>query len=56
MSRRMSVSSYNKMLNSYHFFGTKDDALAYIKAHRWKKYVLSSNESGTCWIVFHKER
>lgn len=56
MSRRMSASSYNKMLNSYHFFDTREDALAYIKSHRWRKHTLSSNKSGTCWTVYHKER
>lgn len=56
MSRRMSTSSYNKMLLSFHHFDTEAEARAYIKAKRWRKYVLSSNLEGTVWTVYHKER
>ena len=56
MARRMSTASYNKMLFSYHFFSTEAEARAYIAAHRWKKYTISSNASGDCWTVYHKER
>lgn len=56
MGRRMSAKNYNKMLNSYHFFNTEADALAYVKANRWRKYTLSSNIEGTCWTLYHKER
>ena len=45
-----------KQLMSFHFFSTEADALAYIKARRWRKYVISSNLAGDCWTVYHKER
>jgi len=45
-----------KQLMSYHFFSTEAEALEYIKARRWRKYVLSSNTDGTCWTLYHKER
>lgn len=56
MGRKRSATSYNKMLFSYHFFATEAEALAYVKAHRWRKYTLSSNEDETCWTLYHKER
>lgn len=56
MSRRMSASSYNKMLFSYHFFSGEAEAMEYIKAHKWRKYTISSNLAGDCWTVYHKER
>lgn len=45
-----------KQLMSYHFFNAEQEAREYIKARRWRKYTISSNESGTCWTVYHKER
>lgn len=55
MARFRSAASYNKMLASYHFFDTEQEAREYIKAHRWRKYVISSNAAGDCWTVYHKE-
>ena len=51
-----SANAYNKMLNSYHFFSTEEEARAYIKSKRWRKYTISSNASGDCFTVYHKER
>ena len=50
------ANGYNKMLNSYHFFDTEEEAREHIKRKRWRKYVLSSNKEGTCWTLYHKER
>lgn len=52
----MSRGATYKQLMSYHFFSTEAEALEYIKAHRWRKYVIGSNQDGTCWTVYHKER
>lgn len=46
----------NKELRSYYFFDTEREARAFIKAKRWRKYLLSSNQDGTCWTLYHKER
>ena len=56
MSRRLSPNSFNKLLSSYNHFGSEEEARAFVKAHRWRKYVISSNADGTCWTVYHKER
>ena len=50
------VNAYNKMLNSYHFFNTEEEAKKYIKQRKWRKYLLTSNIDGTCWTLYHKER
>lgn len=52
----MSRAVTYKKLMSYHFFNSKEEALAYAKQNRWRKYVLSSNLDGTCWTLYHKER
>lgn len=51
----MSRATINKELMSYHHFDTEQEARAWIKAHRWRKYVISSNLAGDCWTVYHKE-
>lgn len=45
-----------KQLMSYHFFSSEAEALEYIRARRWRKYVISGNLAGDCWTVYHKER
>lgn len=48
--------SINKLLNSYFFFDSEEKAMAFIKAKRWRKYILTSNKDKTCWTLFHKTR
>lgn len=45
---------YNRNLMNYKFFDSKADAMAFIKDHRLRKYVLSSNLDGTCWTLHNK--
>ena len=45
-----------KQLMSYHHFATEAAAREYIQGKRWRKYTISSNQAGTCWTVYHKER
>lgn len=52
----MRRKSLNKLISCYHFFDTEEEARAFIKAKRWRKYYLSSNLDGTCWTLYHKER
>lgn len=52
----MRRKSLNKLISCYHFFDTEEEARAFIKAKRWRKYCLSSNLDGTCWTLYHKER
>ena len=51
----MSRAVTYKQLMSYHFFSTEAEAREYIRSRRWRKYVISSNLSGDCWTVYHKE-
>ena len=46
-----STRAYNAMLDRYHFFKTETEAIAYAKVRKWRKYVISSNETGTCWTL-----
>ena len=50
------AAAYNRYLMSFHFFASEAEALAYVKARRWRKYVLSSNEKGDCWTLYHNGR
>lgn len=54
MGRRKTAIGYNKMLNCYHFFDTKEEAEAFARRNRWRKYNISSNQAGTCWTLYHK--
>ena len=49
MGHRKTAANYNKMLDSYHFFDTKEEAEAFAKRNR-----ISSNQAGTCWTLYHK--
>lgn len=54
MGHRKTAANYNKMLDSYHLFDTKEEAEAFAKRNRWRKYIISSNQAGTCWTLYHK--
>lgn len=49
----MTRDKYNRMLDLYHFFDTKQAAENYAKSRGWRKYIISSNLDGTCWTLAH---
>lgn len=49
----MTREKYNRMLDLYHFFDTRQSAENYAKSRRWRKYIISHNENETCWILVH---
>lgn len=49
----MTRDKYNRMLDLYHFFDTRQEAEKYAKSRRWRKYIISPNAAGTCWTLAH---